>query len=68
MHKIIEIVNRKILINVNDVSYITIIDNKIIFYMNNSSTITATCNNANRLYKTIKEFILDSEANILQIE
>ena len=68
MHKIIEIVNRKILINVNDISYITIIDNKIIFYMNNSSTITAICDNANRLYKTIKEFILDSQANIMQIE
>ena len=68
MYKIIEIVNRKILININDISYITVIDNKVIFYMSNNSTITASCDNANKLYKTIKEFILDNEANIMQIE
>lgn len=68
MYKIIEIVNRKILINVNDIAYVSVVDNKIAFYMNNTFTITATCNNATKLYKTIKEFILDSEANIMQIE
>ena len=68
MYKIIEVVNRNILINVNNIYYITVIDNKIIFYMNNNFTITAECDNANKLYKTIKEFILDSEANIMQIE
>ena len=68
MYKIIEITNRNILINVNDISYITFIDNKIIFNMNNNFSITATCNNAAQLYKRIKEFILDDEANIMQIE
>lgn len=68
MYKIIEIINRKILININDISYITVIDNKIVFYMNNNSTITATCDNVNKLYKTIKEFILDNQVNLMQIE
>lgn len=68
MYKIIEIKNRNILINVNNISYITILDNKIVFYINNNFTITATCNDANKLYKTIKEFMLDNEANIMQIE
>lgn len=68
MYKIIEIINRKILININDISYITVIDNKIVFYMNNNFTITATCDNVNKLYKTIKEFILDNQANLMQIE
>lgn len=68
MNKIIEIVNRNILINVNDIAYVAVIDNKIIFYMNNTFTITATCDNANKLYKKIKEFILDSQANIMQID
>lgn len=68
MYKIIEIINRKILININDISYITVIDKKIVFYMNNNSTIIATCDNVNKLYKTIKEFILDNQATLMQIE
>lgn len=68
MYKIIEIVNRKILINVNYIAYVAVIDNKIIFYMNNTFTITATCDNANKLYKKIKEFILDPKSDLMEIE
>lgn len=68
MNKIIEFTNRRLLINVINVNNISLIDNKIIFHMNNSFSITIEDKNANKLYKRIKEFMLDSEANIMQIE
>lgn len=67
MNKIIEFVNRHLLINVINVNNISLIDNKIIFHMNNSFSITIEDKNANKLYKRIKEFMLDNEANIMQI-
>ena len=68
MNKVIEFVNRHLLINVINVNNISLIDNKIIFHMNNSFSITIEDKNANKLYKRIKEFMLDNEANIMQIE
>ena len=68
MNKVIEFVNRHLLINVINVNNITLIDNKIIFHMNNSFSITIEDKNANKLYKRIKEFMLDNQANVMQIE
>ena len=68
MNKVIEFVNRHLLINIINVNNISLIDNKIIFYMNNSFSITIEDKNANKLYKRIKEFMLDNQANIMQIK
>ena len=68
MNKVIEFVNRHLLINIINVNNISLIDNKIIFHMNNSFSITIEDKNANKLYKRIKEFMLDNQANIMQIE
>ena len=68
MNKVIEFVNRHLLINVINVNNISLIDNKIIFHMNNSFSITIEDKNANKLYKRIKEFMLDNQANVMRIE
>lgn len=69
MYKIIEIKDRNILINVNNISQICLVDNKIIFHLSNSFTITADVQpDAKKLYNTIKTFMLDNQANIMQIE
>lgn len=69
MYKIIEIKNRNILINVNNISQICLIDDKIIFHLNNSFTITANVQpDAKKLYNDIKTFISKSKAHIMQME
>lgn len=69
MYKIIELRSKNVLINVNNISQIQLIDDKIIFHLSNSFTITANVQpDAKKLYNTIKTFILDNQANIMQIE
>lgn len=68
MYKIIEIKNRNILINVNNISQICLIDDKIIFHLSNGFTITANVQpDAKKLYNDIKTFIVNSESNLMQI-
>lgn len=68
MYKIIEIRDRNILINVNNISQICLIDNKITFHLSNSFTITCNVHpDVKKLYNDIKTFILDSQSNIMQI-
>lgn len=68
MYKFIELRNENILINVNNISQISLVNNKIIFYLNNNFTITANVQpDVNKMYKDIKKFILDSQSNIMQI-
>lgn len=69
MYKIIEIRSKNLLINVNNIAQIRLVDDKITFHLSNSFTITANVQpDAKKLYNDIKTFILDSEANIMQIE
>ena len=69
MYKIIELRSKNVLINVNNISQICLVDNKIIFHLNNSFTITANVQpDAKKLYNDIKIFILNLEAHIMQIE
>ena len=69
MYKIIELKSKNVLINVNNIAQIQLIDDKIIFHLSNSFTITANVQpDAKRLYKCIKKFILDSQAKVMQLE
>ena len=69
MYKIIELKYEHIILNVNNISYITYIDNKIIFYMNNNEKYSINVyNDVEELYNNIKEFILHPRNNLLVIE
>lgn len=68
MYKIIELKNKNILINVNNITEISLVDDTIVFYLNNKTTITAKVEpDVKKLYNDIKTFILDSKTNIMQI-
>lgn len=68
MYKVIEIKNRNILINVNNISQICLVDDKITFHLNNSFTITVNVqSDVKKLYNDIKTFILNNQSNIMQI-
>lgn len=68
MYKIIKFINSNISINVNNIDYFTYVDNTLIFLLSNNRLQFNVEKGAKQLYNKIEEFILDSKANLMEIE